>query len=127
MAPVPTEVKYEEKGNIPADGTENLVNASTPGNRKKCVVVGLGMVGIAFVEKLLKFDLDGGRDEWEVVVIGEEPHLAYNRVGLSTYWEKKDPASLYLNPLEWYKSHAPGKLTYHTSDMVNEGESDSIS
>lgn len=25
---------------------------------------------------------------------------------------------LYLNPLEWYSSHAPGKLTYHTSDPV---------
>ena len=50
--------------------------------------------------------------------IGEEPHLAYNRVGLSTYWDKKDPESLYLNPLAWYKSHAPGKLTFHTSDPV---------
>lgn len=53
---------------------------------------------------------------------GEEPHLAYNRVGLSTYWEKKDPETLYLNPLDWYKSHAPGKLTFHTSDPVTESE-----
>lgn len=52
---------------------------------------------------------------------GEEPHLAYNRVGLSTYWEKKDPETLYLNPLDWYKSHAPGKLAFHTSDAVKEG------
>lgn len=78
MAPVPTEVKYEDKGEskpeeaapsgIPDNGTTNLVNADTPGNRKKCVVVGLGMVGIAFIEKLLKYDIDGGRDEWEVTV-----------------------------------------------------------
>ena len=53
---------------------------------------------------------------------GEEPHLAYNRVGLSTYWEKKDPETLYLNPLDWYKSHAPGKLAFHTSDAVVEGD-----
>jgi nitrite reductase (NAD(P)H) len=83
MAPVPTEVKYEDNGNgassssndsVPDNDNENLPNethlpnADTPENRKKCVVVGLGMVGIAFIEKLLKFDIDGGRDEWEVVV-----------------------------------------------------------
>lgn len=50
--------------------------------------------------------------------IGEEPHLAYNRVGLSTYWEKASAEELYLNPLDWYSSHAPGKLAYHTSDPV---------
>jgi hypothetical protein len=88
MAPVPTEVKYEdnngeskpesgsdsEGGDIPANGNDSLPsetrlpNADTPSNRKKCVVVGLGMVGIAFIEKLLKYDIDGGRDEWEVTV-----------------------------------------------------------
>ena len=26
--------------------------------------------------------------------------------------------SLHLNPLDWYSSHAPGKLAYHTSDPV---------
>lgn len=26
--------------------------------------------------------------------------------------------ALYLNPLAWYQSHAPGKLSYHTSDPV---------
>lgn len=79
MAPVPTEVKYEEstgeskseassQADIPESGTRNLHNADTPSKRKKCIVVGLGMVGIAFIEKLLKYDIDGGRDEWEVVV-----------------------------------------------------------
>jgi nitrite reductase (NAD(P)H) len=50
--------------------------------------------------------------------IGEEPHVAYNRVGLTTYFEQRSVEALYLNPLDWYKSHAPGKLTYHTSDQV---------
>ncbi|CAO1635540.1 unnamed protein product [Parajaminaea phylloscopi] len=102
-----------------ADGP-TLAQAYSPTktDRKRCVVVGLGMVGIAFVEKLLKYDLEGGRDEWEVVVVGEEPHVAYNRVGLTTYFEQRSVESLYLNPLQWYKSHAPGKLSYHTSDAV---------
>ncbi len=54
-----------------------------PKTRKKACVVGLGMVGIAFIEKLLKYDLQNGRDEWEITVFGDEPHIAYNRVGLT--------------------------------------------
>ncbi|KXJ87250.1 putative nitrite reductase [Microdochium bolleyi] len=88
------------------------------GSRKRAAVVGLGMVGIAFIEKLLKYDLEGGRDEWEVTVFGEEPHIAYNRVGLTQYFTNRSIDALYLNPLAWYTSHAKGKLTYHTSDPV---------
>ncbi|MCO5555800.1 hypothetical protein L7F22_009345 [Adiantum nelumboides] len=119
MAPVPTEVIYDASHSATKnDGDQQPATSSSQKRYKKCVVVGFGMVGIAFVEKLLKYDLEGGRDEWQVTVIGEEPHLAYNRVGLSTYWEKTSVEELYLNPLEWYSSHAPGKLTYHTSDQV---------
>ncbi|KAL7802177.1 putative nitrite reductase [Trichoderma aethiopicum] len=89
-----------------------------PRSRKRVAVVGLGMVGIAFIEKLLKYDLDSGRDEWEVTVFGEEPYIAYNRVGLTQYFTHRSTESLYLNPLEWYSSHAEGKLMYHTSDRV---------
>lgn len=86
--------------------------------KKRAVVVGFGMVGIAFVEKLLKYDLESGRDEWEVAVFGEEPHIAYNRVGLTQYFSHRSIENLHLNPLEWYSSFAKGKLTYHTSDAV---------
>ncbi|RFU72702.1 nitrite reductase [Trichoderma arundinaceum] len=89
-----------------------------PRTRKRAAVIGLGMVGLAFIEKLLKYDLDGGRDEWEITVFGEEPHLAYNRVGLTQYFTKRSTESLYLNSPEWYSSHAKGKLTYHTSELV---------
>ncbi|KAL6874343.1 putative nitrite reductase [Trichoderma longibrachiatum] len=89
-----------------------------PRSRRRVAVVGLGMVGIAFIEKLLKYDLDSGRDEWEVTVFGEEPYIAYNRVGLTQYFTHRSTESLYLNPLEWYSSHAEGKLMYHTSDRV---------
>lgn len=107
-----------------SSSTSGSTRATTPDlnltskTRKKACVVGLGMVGIAFVEKLLKYDLDGGRDEWEVVVFGEEPHIAYNRVGLTQYFTHRSIDSLYLNPLEWYSSHAKDKLNYHTQDPV---------
>lgn len=104
--------------------TENQTSATPPDigsaakSKKRAVVVGLGMVGIAFIEKLLKYDLEGGCDEWQVVVFGEEPHLAYNRVGLTQYFTNRSIDSLYLNPTEWYKSHENRKLQYHLSDPV---------
>ncbi|KAK0539382.1 hypothetical protein OC835_001131 [Tilletia horrida] len=84
---------------------------------RHAVVVGFGMVGIAFVEKLLNYDIKGNHNQWRVTVIGEEHALAYNRVGLSQYFASRDIESLYLNPLSWYKQHT-NKLAYHTGDLV---------
>lgn len=67
--------------------------------RKKLVVVGLGMVGVAFIEKVLK--LDARSREWDIVVVGEEPHLAYNRVGLTSFFDHRKVENLYLNPQDW--------------------------
>ncbi|OJD34387.1 nitrite reductase [Diplodia corticola] len=86
--------------------------------RKKVVVVGLGMVGIAFIEKLLKYDVK--RHEYDVVVIGEEPHLAYNRVGLTSFFQHRQVENLYLNPKEWYSSMPEGSLSYHVNAKVTE-------
>lgn len=80
--------ELKEDGQIP-NGT----------SRKRVVVVGLGMVGIAFIEKLMKLDVK--RREYDIVVIGEEPHLAYNRVGLTSYFQHREVENLYLNPKEW--------------------------
>ena len=123
MAPVPTDTAaWTASG--PGSSASGSTGITTPElvlpakNRKRACVVGLGMVGIAFIEKLLKYDLQGGRDEWEVIVFGEEPHIAYNRVGLTQYFANRSVESLYLNELGWYSSHAKGKLSYHTSDQV---------
>ncbi|KAH6603737.1 nitrite reductase [Trichoderma cornu-damae] len=104
----------------------NLVTCDTtpglggylPRFKKRAAVIGFGMIGIAFIERLLKYDIDGGRDEWEITVFGEEPHVAYNRVGLTQYFTNRSTESLYLNPVKWYSSHAKGKLTYHISELV---------
>ena len=50
-------------------------------------------------EKLLK--MDAKRREYHVVVIGEESHLAYNRVGLTSFFQHRKAENLYLNPREW--------------------------
>ena len=55
--------------------------------RKTLVVVGHGMVGhkVAVVAVAR-----GLTDEWDVVVLGEETHHAYDRVALSTWFEGAD-------------------------------------
>lgn len=84
--------------------------------RKKVVVVGLGMVGVAFIEKLLK--LDAKRREYNIVVIGEERHLAYNRVGLTNFFQHRKVEDLYLNPKEWYASMPDDSLNYQLNTRV---------
>ncbi|OAA56275.1 nitrite reductase [NAD(P)H] [Niveomyces insectorum RCEF 264] len=73
---------------------------------------------MSFIEKLMK--LDSKRREYCIVVIGEEPHLAYNRVGLSTFFEHREAENLYLNPREWYSSFEDGSFNYHLNTRVVE-------
>lgn len=41
--------------------------------------------------------------EYHVTVVGEEPYVAYNRVGLSTFFEHRLVEDLYLNPIDWVR------------------------
>ncbi|THH20470.1 hypothetical protein EUX98_g8578 [Antrodiella citrinella] len=90
-------------GGIPQDG------------RKTIFVAGLGMVGIAFIEKVLNLD-EGG--QYRIVTCGEEVHLAYNRVALTEYFQHRNIEKLYLNPPDWYASQSPDRFTFHTSETV---------
>ncbi|RMZ86401.1 hypothetical protein DV736_g6372, partial [Chaetothyriales sp. CBS 134916] len=99
--------------------SNKLEGAEQPSpQRKRVVVIGLGMVGIAFVEKLLK--LDAKQREYDIVVIGEEPHLAYNRVGLTSFFQHRKIEDLYLNPTEWYSQHPLGSLNYYLNSLATE-------
>ena len=55
----------------------------TRGTRNTLVVAGNGMVGHKVVETLLA---RGAVDDFDVVVFGEEPRVAYDRVGLSSFF-----------------------------------------
>ncbi|KJZ76928.1 Nitrite reductase [Hirsutella minnesotensis 3608] len=76
--------------------------ASAP---KNIVVVGLGMVAIAFIEKLLKYDARSR--EYNITVLGEESHIAYNRVGLTSFFEHRN-----------YQSSPKDALAYHINTKV---------
>ncbi|KAH0538787.1 hypothetical protein FGG08_004619 [Glutinoglossum americanum] len=105
-------------GTNQVNGTNGINSCESPVHRKKIVVVGLGMVAISFIEKLTK--LDARRQEYDIVVIGEEPHVAYNRVGLTSYFQHRRVEDLYLNPEEWYSGFADGSLRYHLNTRVTE-------
>ncbi|KAF2193084.1 nitrite reductase [Zopfia rhizophila CBS 207.26] len=115
-----TEWNDAEANKLPEKVEQWTQNGELPEDtkRKRIVVVGLGMVGIAFIEKLMKLDVK--RREYDIVVIGEEPHLAYNRVGLTSFFQHRLVENLYLNPKEWYSSMPEGSLNYHLNTLVTE-------
>ncbi len=68
--------------------------------KKKLVVIGNGMVGHYYVEKLLQSDLDV-----QITVIGAEPRPAYDRVHLSEFFSGKKPEELALTSREFYQEN----------------------
>ncbi len=80
--------------------------------KKKIVVVGNGMVGYKFCEKLVAKDTNGS---FEVVVFGEEIRPAYDRVHLSSFFSGKTAADLSMAPAQWY---ADNGIVLHLSDPV---------
>jgi nitrite reductase (NADH) large subunit len=66
-------------------------------NKTKLVVVGNGMVGHRLCEKLA-----AKSDAFDIVVIGEEPRPAYDRIRLSEYFGHRDAEKLGLASRDWY-------------------------
>ncbi|HQR96526.1 MAG TPA: nitrite reductase (NAD(P)H), partial [Thiotrichales bacterium] len=69
---------------------------------KKLVVVGNGMVGHAFLDKLVNSPAFA---DYAVTVFGEEPRVAYDRVYLSSYFSGKTAEDLSLVPVGFYETH----------------------
>lgn len=69
--------------------------------KKKVIVIGNGMVGYKFCEKLVA----KAAEQFEITVFGEEPRPAYDRVHLSEYFEKQAEENLILAPREWYEEN----------------------
>jgi nitrite reductase (NADH) large subunit len=66
------------------------------------VVVGNGMVGHRLCEKLVEYDRDG---RYRIVVVGEEPRPAYDRVHLTSYFTERSAEALALGTRSWYSRH----------------------
>ncbi|NOW93660.1 nitrite reductase large subunit NirB [Mucilaginibacter sp. SG564] len=76
------------------------------------VVVGNGMVGYKFCEKLLTRS-----SHFNVIVFGEEPRIAYDRVHLSEYFNGKTASDLSLSTSSWYTDN---NIELHLNDPVQE-------
>jgi len=66
---------------------------------KTVIVVGNGMVGYKFCEKFVAKTTKG---DYKILVFGEEPRPAYDRVHLSEFFENQDAKALEMAPAEWY-------------------------
>jgi nitrite reductase (NADH) large subunit len=66
------------------------------------VVVGNGMVGYKFCEK---FVAQAQSKEFKIIVFGEEPRPAYDRVHLSEFFENQDAKALEMAPADWYQKN----------------------
>lgn len=85
---------------------------ATRESRRTVVVVGNGMVGHRFCERLT------ARDEnraFSLVTFCEEPRPAYDRVNLSRYFEDRDAEALRIARESWYDEHG---ITLHVGDRV---------
>ncbi|EAQ81119.1 FAD-dependent oxidoreductase [Blastopirellula marina] len=82
------------------------------------VVVGNGMVSHALCQRLVA---DRERLSYSIIVIGEEPRTAYDRVRLTKYFETPDPEVLQLATRQWYEDHG---IQLRTGDAVIEIDRD---
>jgi nitrite reductase (NADH) large subunit len=81
--------------------------------RKTVVVIGNGMVGHRFCERLVEYDVDRC---YEIVTFCEETRPAYDRVNLTKYFEGRDAERLQLAREEWYAERG---ITLHIGDRAS--------
>ncbi|WP_420156013.1 nitrite reductase large subunit NirB [Siphonobacter sp.] len=84
-----------------------------PQTEVRVVVIGNGMVGYKFCEKLLAKAKKGSA--FRVTVFGEESRVAYDRVHLSEYFAGKTADDLSMAPLNWYQENG---IELYLSDPV---------
>lgn len=77
----------------------------------RVVIIGNGMVGYKFCEKLV------GKDHnFQITVFGEEIRPAYDRVHLSEYFAGKTAEDLSLAPARWYQDNS---INLYLSDPIS--------
>lgn len=81
---------------------------------KTVIVVGNGMVGYKFCEK---FAARADKGAFKLIVFGEEPRAAYDRVHLSEFFETGDAEQLTMAPRSWYKENS---IDLHTGERVTD-------
>jgi len=81
--------------------------------KEKLVLIGNGMAGVRVLEELFKHNTSDaqngdnrGSDQYDITVIGSEPHPNYNRIMLSPVLAGEQTIDdIILNSLEWYEEN----------------------
>lgn len=81
--------------------------------QKNIVVIGNGMVGHRFIERLIEFDTD---KQFKIITFCEEPRAAYDRVGLTSFFAHRDAEKLMIARHDWYEEHG---VELHIGDRAN--------
>ena len=84
--------------------------------KQKLVVVGNGPVGHRFLETLVD---SGATDQFEIVVFGEEPRPAYDRVHLTAWFESRDAEQLNMVETGFYDSGKINLITNARIDLID--------
>jgi nitrite reductase (NADH) large subunit len=87
---------------------------TTHARQRTVVVIGNGMVGHRFCERLVEFDADR---TLQIVTFCEEPRPAYDRVNLTKYFEHRQADKLALTTQEWYDQNG---ITLFVGDRATE-------
>lgn len=77
---------------------------------KKIIVIGNGMVGYKFCEKLVA---KAPKGSYHITVLGEEPRPAYDRVHLTSYINGTSAEALTMAPVSWYQEN---QMDLHLGD-----------
>lgn len=81
--------------------------------KKNLIVVGNGMTGFKFLEKCVGKGLN---DKYQILVFGEEPTPAYDRVHLTDYYVNMSKEQLLLAGESWY---CENNINLYTGEYVN--------
>jgi nitrite reductase (NADH) large subunit len=82
--------------------------------KKNLVVIGNGMVGHKFIERMVAQNASA---EWQLTTFCEEPRVAYDRVNLSGFFDGKTAADLSLVEPGYYQTH---NIQIHIGDQATQ-------
>lgn len=82
-------------------------------SKQTIVVIGHGMVGHRFCERLTEYDT---AKRFRIVTFCEEPRAAYDRVGLTSFFANRNAQKLMLANLDWYRDQG---IELHVGDRAN--------
>ncbi len=85
---------------------------------KTIIIVGNGMVGYKFCEK---FVVKEQSKDYRLIVFGEEPRPAYDRVHLSEYFKNGDAQALEMAPRTWYEDNNIDLITNERVTDIHRG------